>query len=308
MMRRSPAGRCEVVARSRPTDGEMMRTAYVNGDFVPLDQAKVSILDRGFLFADGVYEVTAVLGGRLIDNEGHLARLDRSLGEIRMACPLPHDRIVAIQEELVRRNGVEEGVVYLQVTRGRGDREFHFPADTEPTLVMFTQSRAIASSPKADTGVSVVTVPDIRWRRRDIKTIALIAQVLAKQHAREAGAEEAWMVEEGCVTEGGSSNAFIINEQNVLITRRTDTSILSGITRKAVMALATDRGLAIEERPFAVEEAYRAAEAFLTSAGTFVLPVVRIDDRVIGNGEPGPLTRQLREYYLAFARAESDGT
>jgi len=278
-----------------------MPIAYVNGDFVPLEEARVSILDRGFMFADGVYEVAAVLGGGLVDLASHLARLRRSLGEIRLASPVPPGELGALMSELVSRNELVEGTLYLQITRGVGNREFTFPADTPATLVMLTQARDLVNAPAAGRGIHVVTVPDIRWKRRDIKTVALVAQVLAKQAAKEAGADEAWMVEDGCITEGGSSNAFVVSPAGAIVTRRADNSILSGITRKAVMALAEEKGIAVDERPFTIGEAYSAAEAFITSASTFVLPVVRIDDRTVGDGGPGPLARRLREIYIDFA-------
>ncbi len=199
----------------------MSRIAYVNGEFVPLERATVSILDRGFLFADGIYEVSAVLDGRLVDNEAHLARLERSLQEIELALPMSLGELTRLQEELVRRNGLDEGVVYIEVTRGAADRDFAFPKDANPTVVMFTQAKNIVRAPQAETGIRVVSTPDIRWRRRDIKSVALLPQVLAKQQAAMAGAQEAWMVEDGFVTEGGSSSAFIITEAGALVTRTT---------------------------------------------------------------------------------------
>lgn len=278
-----------------------MSIAYVNGSFVPLEEARISILDRGFMFADGVYEVAAVLGRRLVDNQSHLARLRRSLGEIRLESPVPLEELDGLMADLVRRNGLDEGTVYLQITRGAGDREFVFPEPPRPSLVMVAQARGLVDDRRAEGGIRVLTVPDIRWKRRDIKTIALVAQVLAKQEARDAGADEAWMVEDGFVTEGGSSNAFIVTHDPAIVTRKADTSILSGITRKAVLALAAESGVALEDRPFTVDEAYRSREAFVTSASSFVMPVVRIDDETIGNGAPGPLSRRLRELYIDFA-------
>jgi len=281
-----------------------MRMAYVNGEFVPLAEARVSVLDRGFLFADGVYEVVPVLEGRLVDSGAHLARLARSLGEIGLECPVPLAELPALLAELVRRDGVAEGLVYLQVTRGPAEREFGFPADAQPSLVMFTQARSVLANPKARTGVDVITIPDIRWARRDIKSVGLLAQVLAKQAAADAGAGDAWMVEDGLITEGSSSNAFIVTVDGTVVTRRADRTILSGVTRKAVLALAAEHGLSVEERGFSVEEAKGAAEAFLTSATAFVLPVVSIDGSKISQGVPGPLTRRLRDLYIEFVRAE----
>ncbi len=281
----------------------MTRTVYVNGEFMPYDDARIPIMDRGFLFADGIYEVSAVVGGRLVDNEGHLTRLDRSLGEIRIANPYTPEEWVRLQMELIARNGVEEGIVYTQVTRGAAERDFAFPKDAAPTVVMFTQVKTILASPLAETGVAVVTVPDLRWKRRDIKSVALLAQVLAKQAAAEAGVFEAWMVEDGAVTEGSSSTAFIITRDGTIVTRPLSNAILPGITRRSVMRLAEEAQLRVEERVFGLDEAHDAAEAFITSASSFVMPVVAIDGRPVGAGKPGPLTRRLRELYLDLARS-----
>ena len=279
--------------------------AYVNGDFVPLSEAKVSILDRGFLFADGIYEVAAVLDGKLIDNASHLARLERSVGEISLPLPESLERIQEIQKELVARNNLVNGMVYLEVTRGADSgRDFAFPkADVKPTLIMFTSVKDIVNAPSAKTGIGVITVPDIRWARRDIKSVALLAQVLAKQAAAEANAGEAWMIEDGKVTEGGSSSCFILTQDDVIVTRQNGSEILPGCTRKAVVKLAEERQLRIEERAFSVEEALAAKEAFITSASLFVQAVVSIDGKKVGNGKPGPMTDRLREIYVDFARA-----
>jgi D-alanine transaminase len=278
--------------------------AYVNGSFLPLAQAKVSVLDRGFLFADGIYEVAAVLDGKLIDNASHLARLQRSVGEIALALPESIERIEQIQQELVARNNLNSGLVYLQVTRGADvGRDFTFPKNVKPTLVMFTSAKDIINAPSAKTGVRVITLPDIRWARRDIKSVALLAQVLAKQAAAEAGASEAWMIEDGMVTEGGSSSAFILTQDDVLVTRQNSNAILPGCTRKAVVALAEERQLRVEERSFSVEEALAAKEAFITSASLFVQAVVNIDGKDVADGKPGPMTKRLREIYVEFARA-----
>jgi D-alanine transaminase len=281
------------------------RIAYVNGSFVPLAEARVSVLDRGFLFADGIYEVAAVLDGKLVDNASHLARLERSVGEIALVLPETLERIQEIQKELIARNGLINGMVYLQVTRGADDgRDFAFPKDgVKPTLIMFTSIKDIVNAPSAKAGIAVITVPDIRWARRDIKSVALLAQVLAKQAAAAAGAGEAWMVEDGVVTEGGSSSAFILTQDDVLVTRQNGSEILPGCTRKAVVALAEERQLRVEERPFSIQEALAAKEAFTTSATLFVQPVVSIDGKPIANGKPGPMTERLREIYVEFARA-----
>jgi len=280
------------------------RIVYLNGDFLPFDEARVPIMDRGFLFADGIYEVSAILDGRLVDNEAHLARLDRSLGEIDIANPHTLGEWVALQTELVARNGVAEGLVYMQVTRGVFERDFAYPpAGTRPTVMMFTQEKTVAANPLAAKGARVITVPDLRWKRRDIKSVALLAQVLAKQQAAAAGVAEAWMVEDDAVTEGSSSTAFIVTAGGTLVTRPLSTALLPGITRQAVLRLAAEAGLALEERLFSVAEALAAQEAFYTSASAFVMPVVELDGKTIGTGVPGPHTRRLRELYLELARA-----
>jgi D-alanine transaminase len=282
----------------------MEQIVYLDGAFVSAAEAKVSVFDRGFLFADGIYEVSAVLDGRLIDNDAHLARLERSVGEIALQLPETLERIVEIQKELVARNDLVDGLVYIQVTRGASiPRDFVFPKAANPTLVMFTSVKDIVNATSAKTGIAVKTVPDIRWARRDIKSVALLAQVLAKQAAAEAGCQEAWMIEDGKVTEGGSSSAFILTQDDVLVTRENSSAILPGCTRKAVTKLAEERQLRVEQRAFSIEEALAAKEAFVTSASLFVQAVVRIDGQRIANGKPGPLTNRLREIYVDFARA-----
>jgi D-alanine transaminase len=279
--------------------------AYVNGTYVPLSEAKVSVLDRGFLFGDGIYEVAAVLDGKLIDNASHLARLERSVGEISLALPETIARIEEIQHELVKRNSLVDGMVYLEVTRGADTgRDFAFPkSGVKPTLIMFTSVKDIVGAPSARTGIGVITVPDLRWVRRDIKSVALLAQVLAKQAAAEAGAGEAWMIEDGKVTEGGSSSAFILTKDNVIVTRQNGSEILPGCTRKAVVKLAEEHQLRVEERAFSVEEALAAKEAFITSATVFVQAVVTIDGKKVADGKPGAMTNRLREIYVDFAKA-----
>jgi D-alanine transaminase len=280
----------------------MSRTAYLNGEFLPLDEARVPVMDRGFLFADGIYEVAAVLHGRLVDNAGHLARLDRSLSEIGIRNPHSAEAWERLEKELVERNGVREGLVYIQVTRGVAERDFSYPkGDVAPTLVMFTQEKSIVNNPLAETGAQAITVPDLRWKRRDIKSVALLAQVLAKQQASEAGVAEAFMVEDGVVTEGSSSTVFIVTKGGALVTRPLSHAVLPGITRKAVLALAEETGLAFEERLINARELPEAAEAFYTSASAFVMPVVEIDGKALGDGRPGPVARRLRELYFAFA-------
>ena len=279
----------------------MSRTVYINGEFVPESEAKISIMDRGYLFADGVYEVSAVINGKMIDNEGHLRRLERSLGELDLRSPLSNHEIEGVQNELVERNGLKEGIIYLQITRGVAERDFLWPEDISPTLTMFTQAKNLLQSPLATKGASIITVPDIRWQRRDIKSIALLPQAMAKHTARKAGANDAWMVDNSYVTEGTSTNAFIVTMEGTLVTRDLSTDILHGITRSAVLRLAEEAELPIEERSFTPQEAYDAAEVFATGSSFFVLPVVEIDGHIISNRAPGPLTNRLREMYIEMA-------
>lgn len=283
--------------------GADARIVYVDGAYLPEGEAKVSVFDRGFLFADGVYEVTSVLGGRLVDFPGHLARLHRSLGELEMPAPVADGELLAIHRELVARNGVEEGMVYLQVTRGSADRDFAFPDTPSPTLVLFTQAKALVDNPAAERGLSVVSVPDRRWGRRDIKTVQLLYPSMAKMVAKAQGADDAWMVEDGLVTEGTSNNAYIVTHDGTIVTRHLGEEILHGITRAAVLRMARESQMRVEERPFTVEEAQGAAEAFVTSASAFVMPVVRIDGAALGDGTPGPVSRRLREIYLEESQA-----
>jgi len=279
----------------------MPRTVYVNGSFVPEADAKVSVFDRAFLFADGVYEVTAVVGGRPLDLDGHLQRLDRSLAEMQIDPPLTHAKWRALHRELIARNEVDEGIVYLEVTRGVADRDFLFPEGVTPTVVAFTQSRKLLDNPYAKTGVKVITIPDLRWKRRDIKSTSLLAQTMGKQQAKLRGAYEAWMVEDGYVTEGTSSTAFILDADGCIVTQPLGHHILPGVTRRAVLRLAEAKGLAIEERPFTVVEAMQAREAFMSAASAFVLPVVEIDGAKIGDGRPGPVALEFRRLYIEEA-------
>ena len=278
-----------------------MRTVYVNGEYLPENEAKVSIFDRGFLMADGVYEVTSVLGGKLIDFGGHLARLERSLSELDMDKPEGFDDLLEIHRELVRLNGIEEGMIYLQVTRGApGDRDFAFPDPevTKPTLVLFTQNKpGLAANPVAKKGIKVISIEDIRWGRRDIKTVQLLYPSMGKMMAKKAGCDDAWMVQDGAVTEGTSNNAYIV-KGNKIITRQLSHDILHGITRAAVLRFAQEAQMEVEERPFTIAEAQGADEAFITSASTFVMPVVEIDGAKVGTGAPGKVATRLREIYL----------
>ncbi len=279
----------------------MSRIVYVNGAFVPEEEARISIFDRGFLMADGVYEVTSVLDGRLVDFAGHMARLERSMTELDMDAPATREEIEAIHRELVKRNAVVEGLVYLQVTRGAADRDFHYPEGAQPSLVMFTQSKTLIDSPVAQNGLKVIALDDIRWGRRDIKTVQLLAPSMAKMAAKAAGKDDAWLVEDGFVTEGTSNNAYIVTRSGTIITRDLSTSLLHGITRAAVLRMAREAQMQIEERPFTIAEAQDAAEAFVTSASSFVYPVVEVDGVTLGDGTPGPVARRLREIYIAEA-------
>lgn len=280
----------------------MSRTVYCAGEFVAEAHAHLSIFDRGFLFADAIYEVTAVLDGRMIDNDLHLDRLERSLSALGMPMPAMRDDIEQIQGELIRRNALNEGIVYMQVSRGRAERSFTYPEGLEPTLVVFTQVHDFTHSPKQARGISVQLRADERWARRDIKTTMLLSQVMAKQQAKAAGHDDAWLVEDGLVTEGASGTAFIVTAQGDLVTRAHSNATLPGCTRQAVLRLCAEHDLKFEERAFTPAEAQAAREAFVTSASSFVTPVVRLDDSTIGAGTPGPLTRQLQTYYLEAAR------
>ncbi len=282
----------------------MTRTVYVNGEYLPEDEAKISVFDRGFLFADAVYEVTSVLDGKLIDFEGHAVRLQRSLDELEMASPCSKDELLEIHRKLVELNGIEEGLVYLQVSRGSdGDRDFVFPSeDTPPSLVLFTQNKpGLADSPAAKKGAKVISIEDIRWGRRDIKTVQLLYPSMGKMMAKKAGCDDAWLVEDGYVTEGTSNNAYFVKD-GVIVTRPLSNDILHGITRKAVLRLAEEAQMQIEERLFTIEEAKAADEAFTTSASAFVMPVVEIDGVALGDGTPGPVAKRLRESYLEESR------
>ena len=279
-----------------------MRTVYVNGEYAPEGEARISIFDRGVLFADAVYEVCAVLDSRLIDTEAHLQRLRRSLRELGFSLSLTDDEVLDIMRQLVIRNRVGEGLVYIQVSRGIADRDFVPASDSEPGVFAFTQEKPLENHSFARNGIRVVTKPDIRWGRRDIKTVGLLASSLAKRDAVAAGVDDAWMVEDGHVTEGTASNAWIVTSDDRIITRPLSPAILAGCTRAAVLRLAREAGLEIEERRFTPNEACEAVEAFVTGASALVTGVVEIDGRVLSNGKPGPLSCRLREIYLEEAR------
>ena len=278
-----------------------MRTVYVNGEYLPENEAKISIFDRGFLMADAVYEVTSVLGGKLVDFDGHVVRLARSLGELEMTNPMGREEWLEVHRELVRLNDIDEGMIYLQVTRGSdGDRDFVFPnpESTAPTVVLFTQNKpGLADNPAAKRGARIISIDDIRWGRRDSKTVQLLYPSMGKMMAKKAGCDDAWMVEDGFVTEGTSNNAYIVKDGRI-ITRHLGNEILHGITRAAVLRFAREAQMQVEERSFSIEEARAADEAFTTSASAFVMPVVEIDGETLGDGTPGPVARRLREIYL----------
>lgn len=279
----------------------MTRTVYVNGEYLPETEAKVSIFDRGFLMADAVYEVTSVLGGKLIDFDGHAVRLERSLNELDIENPISKADLLEIHRELVRLNDITDGMIYLQISRGApNDRDFVFPdpETTKPTVVLFTQNKpGLANSPVAKTGIKVISIQDVRWGRRDIKTVQLLYPSMGKMMAKKAGCDDAWMVEDGFVTEGTSNNAYII-KGNKIITRALSNDILHGITRAAVLRFAQEAQMEVVERNFTITEAQDADEAFITSASTFVMPVVEIDGAAVGTGAVGPLATRLREIYL----------
>ncbi|TKW67818.1 MAG: D-amino-acid transaminase [Paracoccus denitrificans] len=278
----------------------MSRIVFLNGEYLPEAEAKVSIFDRGFVMADAVYEVVSVLDGKLIDFDGHQARLNRSLDALEIGNPMADEDYLAMFRELVTKNDITDGMIYLQVTRGNpGDRDFTYPPeDTPQTVVAFTQSKpGMADNPGAKTGWKVITVPDERWGRRDIKTTQLLYPSMAKMAAKAKGVNDAWLVEDGKVTEGTSNNAYIIKD-GTIITRQLSHDILHGITRAAVLRFARDAQMKVEERAFTVEEAKAADEAFVTSASAFVTPVIELDGTAIGDGAPGPVAARLREIYL----------
>lgn len=280
-----------------------MRTAYVNGRYLPHREAAVHVEDRGYQFADGVYEVCEVARGYIVDGKRHLDRLNRSLGELSIGWPLARSALQIIMREVVRRNRVVNGLVYVQVTRGVASRDFVFPANTHPSLVVTARKAdPAAAASRAETGIAVITVPENRWDRVDIKTVGLLPNVLAKQKAKQAGAQEAWFVDaDGMVKEGGSSNAWIVTRDGRLVTRPAEHGILRGITRTTMFEVAAKLGLTIEERHFSVDEAKAAREAFISSATTIAMPVVSIDGTTIANGHPGSVTLSLRSAFFDVA-------
>lgn len=276
-----------------------MRIVYLNGDFVEEAHAKISVFDRGLLFADAVYEGIAVVHGKLIDFKGHIDRLARSCNEINMPYQVSHDDLLTMLRNLVSKNQMDEGFIYLQVSRGSADRDFAFDNDQmTPSVIAFTQKKPLLDNPIADKGISIVTIEDKRWKRCDIKTVQLLYPSLAKMEAQKQGADDAWFVSDNIVLEGTSNNAFIVTQDDVIVTRPTSNSILPGITRAAILAYANETGSKVEERTFTVEEALAAKEAFITSASTFLFPVISINGQMIGDGKVGPVARRTREIYI----------
>ena len=285
----------------------MTNTVFVNGSYVPKQEATISVFDRGFIFGDGVYEVVPVIAGKMVDKAYFIERLARSLGELEIEWPCSRDDVLAMLNELITRNALIEGMVYLQITRGIADRDFAFPADITSSIVAFSSELTLIDNPAARAGIPVMTTPDLRWKRRDIKSVNLLGQVLAKQNAVTRGGKEGWMIEDGVITEGVSSSAYIVKDQ-VIITRPLSNEILPGIRRRTLLELCEKEGITLEQRLFTLDEALAADEAFITSATTIVLPVVSIDGSTIGTGEPGPITQKLRSLYLARLKAEAGET
>lgn len=284
----------------------MSKTVFLNGDYMPAENATVSVFDRGFLFGDGVYEVIPVVMGKLVDEDYSVERLRRSLSAVEIVWPCSEADYLAMLRELIRRDAVTEGSVYVQITRGIAERDFAYPPRLKSTLMAYATSRTLLDNPAAETGVKVVSVPDLRWQRRDIKSLNLLGQCMAKQYAVSHGAFEAWMLEDGLVTEGASSSAFIIKD-NTIITRALSNAILPGIRRRVILELAEQGHMTLVERSFSLEEAMAADEAFISSATTLVLPVVSIDGKTIADGHPGPITKKLRRLYIESLLAEAAG-
>ena len=283
----------------------MSRIVFVNGEYLAEQDAKISIFDRGFIFGDGVYEVVPVINGKVVDRPYFLERLDRSLGELSIKWPCTKDEYLTVMTKLVGKNNLQEGIIYSQVTRGVSDRDFPFPENVKPSFVAFTAEMELLDNPAAETGIPVATTDDLRWKRRDIKSINLLAQVLAKQAAVSKGAAEGWMIEDGFVTEGVTSTAYIVKDGKV-ITRPLSNSILPGSRRRTLIEIAGQQGIEFEERLFTIDEALEADEAFISSATTLALAVVSIDGKSIGSGEPGVLTRKLRACYKERVIAEAE--
>jgi len=281
----------------------MSRVVYVNGEYLAEEDAKVSVFDRGFLFADGVYEVTTVIDGKLIDFNSHTLRLKRSLNEIEMKPACSDEELLHIHKKLIKENDLDEGFIYLQITRGVADRDFAYPDDNVPsTLLVFTKKQGIVNQPLVERGAKIITVEDLRWGRRDIKTVQLLFSSMAKMQAKAQGADDAWLVNEGQINEGTSSNAYIVTQDNVIVTRHLSNKILHGITRVAILKCAKALNLKVEERPFTIEEAQNAKEAFISASTLCICPVIEVDGKTIGDGKIGSVTKQVRETYLREAR------
>jgi len=276
------------------------KIVFLNGKYLKEEDAQVSIFDRGYMFGDGIYEVVPVVNYKILDKEPFLERLERSLHALEMKWPMSKDEFLKMIEALIKKNDIKEGAVYMQVTRGVAPRDFAYPKNVPTTCTAFSFKKNIIHNLQAVNGVKVVTVEDIRWKRRDVKSIALLAQCMAKEEAKRKGAFEGWMVEDGFVTEGTSSSAYIV-KNNVIITRPLSNSILPGIRRKVLLEIANKYGIEVEERLFSVKEALNADEAFMSSATTFVLPIVELDGKKIANGKPGPIYRKMREMYIESA-------
>ncbi|WP_174804083.1 D-amino-acid transaminase [Martelella limonii] len=278
----------------------MGRIVYLNGEWLDEKDARVSIFDRGYVFADAIYEVTCVLDGKLLDYDGHAARLKRSTAAIGIAMPTDDETLLALHREIAARNDMTEGLIYLQVSRGNpGDRDFMFEKDMTPTFSMFTQKKKVTDAPTGKNGITVVTLEDLRWGRCDIKTVQLLYPSLAKMEAHEKGADDAWLVKDGFITEQTSATAYIVTADDVVVTRPLSREILPGITRATALEIAARNGFKVEERAFSVEEALNAKEAFFTSASNFVTPVVEIDGQKVGSGKPGEISLKLRDLYIA---------
>ena len=282
------------------------RIVFVNDEFINETEAKVSIFDRGFLFADAVYEVTAIIDGKILEWDGHITRLKRSLNELDIKMPIETNKLLDIHYKLIDKNNLTEGLIYLQISRGEDDRSFDYPdSNVKPTIVLFTQVKSLQESNLSKNGMKVISVPDIRWARRDIKTVQLLAPSMCKMMAKKSNKDDAWMVQDGFVTEGTSNNAYIITKDNVLVTRNLSNDILAGVTRRSILEYAKEAQIKVEERPFTIEEAKNASEAFVSSATTFIGPVVEIDNKIIGDGKPGKQSLRLREIYIGESMKEA---
>ena len=282
------------------------RIVFVNDEFINETEAKVSIFDRGFLFADAVYEVTAIIDGKILEWDGHITRLKRSLNELDIKMPIQTNKLLDIHYKLIDKNNLTEGLIYLQISRGEDDRSFDYPdSNVKPTIVLFTQVKSLQESKLSKIGMKVISVPDMRWARRDIKTVQLLAPSMCKMMAKKSNKDDAWMVQDGFVTEGTSNNAYIITKDNVLVTRNLSNDILAGVTRRSILKYAKEAKVKIEERPFTIEEAKNASEAFVSSATTFIGPVVEIDNKIIGDGKPGKQSLRLREIYIGESMKEA---